>query len=136
MSNVLIIGASRGIGLELARQYAQAGWRVHATTREPDNPGQLGALPGDLRLHQLEVRSRNHLDVLAKDLAEITLDVVIHNAGVHDRDHAEADVMEINARAPFVVLEPLIGCLARAANPRLVLVSSHGGRRVLHNIDR
>ena len=34
MSTVLIIGASRGIGWELARQYAEAGERVIATARD------------------------------------------------------------------------------------------------------
>jgi len=33
MTTVAVIGASRGIGLELARQYAADGCRVHATTR-------------------------------------------------------------------------------------------------------
>ncbi|MFZ1365100.1 MAG: SDR family NAD(P)-dependent oxidoreductase, partial [Brachymonas denitrificans] len=33
MSTIVIIGASRGIGLELARQYAAAGDRVIATAR-------------------------------------------------------------------------------------------------------
>ena len=46
MPTVMIIGASRGIGLELARQYAAAGWRVHATTRTPAQPGALGASVG------------------------------------------------------------------------------------------
>ena len=35
MPTVLITGASRGIGLEFASQYAQDGWRVHATERDP-----------------------------------------------------------------------------------------------------
>ena len=32
---VLITGANRGIGLELARQYAEKGWGVIATARNP-----------------------------------------------------------------------------------------------------
>ena len=35
MASVLITGANRGIGLELARQYAADGWRVHACCRNP-----------------------------------------------------------------------------------------------------
>ena len=38
---VLITGANRGIGLELARQYATGGWQVIGTARRPDNAEAL-----------------------------------------------------------------------------------------------
>ena len=58
MPMVMIIGASRGIGLELARQYANDGWRVHATTRTPAQPGPLGALAGDLLVRHASATGR------------------------------------------------------------------------------
>ena len=58
MPTVLITGCNRGIGLELARQYAAAGWEVHATTRTPGQPGPLGEVPGAVHLHLLDVRDR------------------------------------------------------------------------------
>lgn len=36
MGTVLIAGANRGIGLELAKQYADHGWDVIGTAREPE----------------------------------------------------------------------------------------------------
>ena len=48
--SVLIVGASRGIGLGLAKSYAASGWQVHATTRTLENPGELGGVPGDVTL--------------------------------------------------------------------------------------
>ena len=43
MKRVLLIGASRGIGRELARQYRQAGWHVIATARSARAAAGLSA---------------------------------------------------------------------------------------------
>ncbi len=64
MPTVMVIGASRGIGLELVRQYAAAGWRVHATTRTPAQLGELGHISGDVVCHELEVRNADHIATL------------------------------------------------------------------------
>src|SRR5438132_10686953 len=101
MPTAMIIGASRGIGLELARQYAADGWRVHATTRTLAQPGPLGALVGDVVLHALEVRDGTQIASLAAALAQEGIDVLIHNAGVSGRGMSRAEVMAINAEAPM-----------------------------------
>jgi len=41
---VLVTGANRGLGLEWARQYAEAGWRVYASCRRPAEAEDLNAL--------------------------------------------------------------------------------------------
>ena len=42
--SVLITGANRGIGLELARNYASQGWHVYATARRPEAADDLKAI--------------------------------------------------------------------------------------------
>jgi NAD(P)-dependent dehydrogenase (short-subunit alcohol dehydrogenase family) len=54
MPTVLITGANRGIGLELAKQYAGDGWSVIATARDAKNADGLKALKGDIRIEALE----------------------------------------------------------------------------------
>ena len=44
MSTILITGANRGIGLEFVRQYADAGWQIIATCRDPAVAGELRSL--------------------------------------------------------------------------------------------
>jgi len=44
MPTALIIGASRGIGLELVRQYVADGWRVIATARDDAGRDRIQAL--------------------------------------------------------------------------------------------
>jgi NAD(P)-dependent dehydrogenase (short-subunit alcohol dehydrogenase family) len=44
MPTALIIGASRGIGFELVRQYVADGWRVIATARDDAGRDRIQAL--------------------------------------------------------------------------------------------
>ena len=125
---VMVIGASRGIGLELARQYAADGWRVHATTRTPDRPGALGQLAGVV-LHELDVRRPDHSAALAAAVAAEGIDLLIHNAGVMDRGLSHEEVMAINAEAPIRVTEALLDAVRRSREKKIVLMTSQLGAR-------
>jgi NAD(P)-dependent dehydrogenase (short-subunit alcohol dehydrogenase family) len=54
MATALIIGASRGIGQELVRQYLADGWRVIATARKPED---TAALHARAEVHTLDVNN-------------------------------------------------------------------------------
>ena len=83
MATVLVIGASRGIGLELVRQCREAGDRVIATAR--DDAG-LSALR-DLGAQALQVDVANPASVsgLSWLLDGEKLDVALYVAGLMDR---------------------------------------------------
>jgi NAD(P)-dependent dehydrogenase (short-subunit alcohol dehydrogenase family) len=129
MPTVMIIGASRGIGLELARQYANDGWRVHATTRTPAQPGPLGALAGDIVLHALEVRDAAQIAALSAAVEHEGIDVLIHNAGVSGSGMPRAEVMAINAEAPIRVAQALLPAVLRSTEKKIVLMTSQLGAR-------
>ena len=129
MPTAMIIGASRGIGLELARQYAVAGWQVHATTRTPAQPGALGALGGEVRLHALDVRHAPQLELLVQAVATEGIDVLIHNAGVSGRGLAPEEVRRINTEAPIRIAQALLPAVTRSREKKLVLVTSQLGAR-------
>ena len=83
MPSVLLIGASRGIGLELARQYRAEGWRVIATARSDEGLSRLQALGCEtLRVDVADPASNSGL---AWPLDGEKLDLAIYVAGVVDR---------------------------------------------------
>ena len=129
MPTAAIIGASRGIGLGLVREYAAAGWRVHATTRTPDRPGALGAVRGDVHIHPLEVADRAQQQALAAALADDAIDVLIHNAGVYGTLMRAAKVNRINAEAPIEVAEALMDAVLRSEQKKIALITSQMGAR-------
>lgn len=132
MPTVMVIGASRGIGLEFVRHYAAAGWRVHATTRTPLQPGALGSIAGDIVLHALDVRNAQQIATLAQDVASEGIDVLIHNAGVAGRGMSAAEVQRINTDAPIHVAQALLPAVLRSREKKIVVITSQLGARRGH----
>lgn len=84
MKRVLLIGASRGIGRELARQYRQAGWHVIATARGASDVADLQSEVD--RAFAIDVADPASVSGLSWQLDGETLDLVIHVAGMIDRE--------------------------------------------------
>lgn len=132
MARVLITGAGRGIGLELARQYAADGWEVVATVR---NSGQAEALAAlGVRVEPLDMGDFDALAAFPDRLGGEPLDLFIANAGlskaprIRGRADAEAwqDVHAVNAVAPTLLAEALLP-LVEAAGGRMAAISSRMG---------
>jgi NAD(P)-dependent dehydrogenase (short-subunit alcohol dehydrogenase family) len=83
---VLITGSNRGIGLELARQYAERGWNVIATSRHSPGEPALAALQEiagkhpQVALEKLDVTSTALIRGLAEKYRDQPIDVLINNA--------------------------------------------------------
>lgn len=87
MSLVLVIGASRGIGLELVRQYREAGHRVVATVRDAAGRERVQALGAQALT--VNVSDPASVSGLAWQLDGEKIDVALYVAGVWD-DHGAA----------------------------------------------
>jgi NAD(P)-dependent dehydrogenase (short-subunit alcohol dehydrogenase family) len=85
MPTILISGANRGIGLEFARQYTEAGWRVFATCRHPAEAGELQSLArrDNISVHRLDVTRPEDIYDIAWVMREQALDVLVNNAGIY-----------------------------------------------------
>ena len=85
--NVLLIGASRGIGLEFARQYCEAGERVIATARDTEGLARLDALGAQSM--QLDVANPASVSALSWRLDGEKIDLAIYVAGVYATQGAD-----------------------------------------------
>ena len=129
----LVTGASRGLGREVARRLAEAGYTVLAGVRDP---AKLAPLPGvevltldvadaaSIRAAAVLVKARHgHLDVLVNN-AGILLD---GNSGLLEQ---EPDVLrrslETNAIGPLLVVQAFAPLMPPGG--RIVNVSSGGGQ--------
>ncbi|MTV38555.1 SDR family oxidoreductase [Duganella radicis] len=131
MATALVIGASRGIGLELVKQYRADGWRVIATARKQEDCDALAALGAEP--HKLDVNNVEAVAGIGWKLDGEELDVAILNAGVygprHDGFPMETDfnsVMHTNVLAAMRLL-PIIAPMVSSAKGKLAVLSSRMG---------
>lgn len=140
----LIIGASRGLGWGLAREYLRRGWRVVATVRAGSTRTPLHALqdqyPG-LEINTLDITMPDQIAALRDHCASRLFDLMFVNAGVsNDPNERIGDistdefmrVMLTNALSPMRVVEQLSGLVRDGGT--LALMSSELGS-VTANID-
>ncbi|MDZ7644633.1 MAG: SDR family oxidoreductase [Woeseiaceae bacterium] len=129
MTNVLITGGGRGIGLELCRLYRERGASVIAACRRRN--ADLEAL--DVRVIEgIDVTSDEAVAGLARDVGDGTLDILVNNAGILYRDGFDeldydgmVEQYRVNALGPLRVTRALVGSLKK--NAKVGIVSSRVG---------
>jgi len=131
MSNIVITGANRGIGLALTRQYRDRGESLVAVCRQSSR--ELDAL--GVRVEAgVEVTDSESLTDLAGRLSDVDVDVLINNAGVMrptDFNDIENQLeayrlqFEVNSLAPLRVTRALLDRLGRGS--RVAIVTSRMG---------
>ena len=128
MPKVLITGANRGLGLEFARQYKNAGWEIVATAREssPELDG-LG-----VEVDKLEMSDLDAVERFGKGFGR--LDLLIANAGTYGprevRDAKAgrqwAETFIVNTIAPFLLAQAVLPAV-KSARGKLIAVSTKMG---------
>ena len=122
MSTVLIIGASRGIGWELARQYVAAGERVIATARDDAALARLRSIGAEpLRVDVADAAS---ISGLAWQLDGEKIDTALYVAGV--TSHGDATEPPTSEAFDTVMHTNVLG--AMQAIPQVAPLLASGGR--------
>jgi len=130
VSTILITGAGRGLGLELARQYAQEGWRVIGTVRDGDLK-KIGA-----ESLKVDVTDFAEVKALQARLKGEPLDILFCNAGIIGKrgmalgsfDYAEWEkVLRVNLLGAAVVIEALVDNVAASERKTIAVMSSRLG---------
>ena len=129
MTTFLITGANRGIGLELSRQIHMRGDKVIATCRKTSN--DLINLGVEI-IENIDVTSKKSLNILKERLCDISLDGLIHNAGISEYnafddldDKSIKRQFEVNALSPLLITSELIDYLN--TNAKIAFITSRMG---------
>jgi len=139
-ATVLITGASRGIGFEFTKRYAERGDTVIATARNPASATQLQALArtrSNVRIEALDVTDLAAIDALAAKLNGTAIDILINNAGISGGSQNQKigalnyavfdQVMHTNVLGPIKMAEAFAPHVAASTQKKIVSISSTEG---------
>jgi NAD(P)-dependent dehydrogenase (short-subunit alcohol dehydrogenase family) len=146
---VLITGANKGIGLETARQLANAGYHIYLGCRDKERGDEAVSLLHseglkDVELVLIDVTSEESVQQAYNELAKRIdyLDVLINNAGIpgsfpqpalNTPDQIFKDVFEVNLFGVARMARVFVPLMQNAPNPRIVNVTSDLGSLTLHS---
>lgn len=137
MPTLLITGTNRGLGLEFVRQYAQDGWQVHASCREPDRARELRQLAAqykNISVHALDMADHQQIEALGNELRDTPIDILLNNAGVYAGNSDESfgtlnyqawdHEFRINTLAAARMAEVFVDHVARSEKRLIAAISS------------
>jgi short-subunit dehydrogenase len=137
----LITGGSRGLGLEIARQFCKQGGRVAILARNPDELArakiELDRLGTEVLTIQCDLLEGDQIQSAVEQTAVRfgKIDILINNAGIiqigplehmrlEDFDHS----MRLHFWAPFVLQMLIVPQMRASGGGRIVNISSIGGK--------
>jgi len=135
---VMISGASRGIGLAIARKLASEGYLLSLGLRSPARFNSDGFDPTTTFVHEFD--AAEPATALAWVDATVArfgrIDGLINNAGIlrqidfDSGDEALLDALwAINVKAPFRLIRHALPHLAKGGNGRIINIASTDGKR-------
>ena len=139
MSTVMIVGATRGIGLELVKQYASEGNNVIACARDTGAAEQLDAVAANddkISVQQLDIADPASISAAAEQVGDGAIDTVIVVAGVVGGGRQSIDDIDLeewhrslnaNTIGPLLVAKAFKANLVASGAGNLMILSSQLG---------
>jgi NAD(P)-dependent dehydrogenase (short-subunit alcohol dehydrogenase family) len=143
MKTVLVTGANKGIGREVARQLAAKGFHVFVGARNAKAgrkaAEEIAKQAGKATFLEIDVADNSSVTTAAREFSDIQdhLDVLVNNAGIivdgddailETSDDLVTKTLETNTLGPLRVTRAFVPLLRKSKAPRVINVSSGGGQ--------
>ena len=139
MTNVLITGANRGLGLGFVKSFLAKNINVICTTRNIAGSKELlgckKKYPNNLEILELDLLEENSENTLSDLISDKPVDIFINNAGVGNSNQRFGvvsskpwlEVLKVNLIAPLTVTQSIIENIKKGSEKKIYFLSSQLG---------
>ena len=138
MKNILVTGASSGLGAEFATQYARTKSRLFLTGRDKDRLNEVAkkcrSMGAEVHESVVDVSDRAEMTLLINYIStHYDLDLIIANAGIglnwdrHQDIINDFDVFDINCGGVINTIIPALPKMMQKKSGQIVIISSLAG---------
>ena len=134
MKTAIVTGASKGVGLETVKRLSENGYKVIAVSRNLSKVSEL--ISENVEVYQLDITDSKAIEVFFKKYKDITLDLLVNNAGggssptyiINETPENFRKAYDINVTGPMYLSQLFAPCMEKSESPTIIFVTSFGGK--------
>jgi NADP-dependent 3-hydroxy acid dehydrogenase YdfG len=134
MKTAIVTGASKGVGLATVKRLSENGYRVIAVSRDLSKVSEL--ISDNVEVYELDVTDSLAIEMFAEKYKDITLDLLVNNAGggssptyiINETPENFRRAYDINVTGPMYLSQLFVPCMERSESPTIIFITSFGGK--------
>ena len=134
MKTAIVTGASKGVGRATVKLLEKSGYKVIAVSRNISK--MLDLVSDNVEIYQLDVTDSDQIKLFAEKYKDITLDLLVNNAGggssptmiINETPANFRIAYDINVTGPMYISQLFVPAMEKSTNPTIVFISSLGGK--------
>lgn len=134
MKTAIVTGASKGVGLATVKLLSKNGYRVIAVSRNLSKINDLN--DQNVEAYNLDITDFNAVKTFADKYKDITLDLLVNNAGggsgptyIIDEDPQNFNIAySINVSGPMYLSKLFVPAMKKSESPTIIFINSLSGK--------
>ncbi len=134
MKTAIVTGASKGVGYATVKLLSESGYKVIAVSR--DLSKIINLVSDNVEVYRLDVTSADEIKRFHEKYSNITLDLLVNNAGggasptyiVNETMDNFRRAYDINVSGPMYLSQLFVPSMKKSESPTIIFISSLGGK--------
>jgi NADP-dependent 3-hydroxy acid dehydrogenase YdfG len=134
LKTAIVTGASKGVGYATVKLLSESGYKVIAVSRDLSKVSEL--VSDNVEVYRLDITSSEEIKKFYEKYKEITLDLLVNNAGggagptsiINETMDNFRRAYDINVSGPMYLSQLFVPCMKKSGSPTIIFISSLGGK--------